>query len=101
KAPKIQLTQVLAIRRADGGASIPLSFAQQRLWFLAQMEGGKEAYHMGYALRLRGPLDRAALGRALDHIVHRHEALRTTFVVNQAGHPEQQVAAAQGSTFQL
>ena len=59
---------------------LPLSFAQQRLWFLAQMEGGSEAYHIPLALRLRGQLDRRALQRALDRIVARHEALRTCFV---------------------
>ena len=61
---------------------LPLSFAQQRLWFLAQMEGGNEAYHMPLTLRLQGTLDRAALQRALDRLVWRHEALRTTFVVD-------------------
>ena len=54
-----------------------MSFAQQRLWFLAQMEGGSEAYHIPLRLRLRGELDAGALRRALDRIVARHEALRT------------------------
>ncbi len=58
----------------------PLSFAQQRLWFLTQLEGASEAYHISRALRLEGDLDRAALRSALDRIVLRHEALRTTFV---------------------
>jgi amino acid adenylation domain-containing protein/FkbM family methyltransferase len=58
---------------------LPLSFAQQRLWFLAQIEGGSEAYHIAAALRLRGRLDRVALRSALDRIVERHEALRTSF----------------------
>ena len=57
----------------------PLSFAQQRLWFLSRMEGFSEAYHMALALRLHGALDVRALRRALDRIVFRHEALRTTF----------------------
>ncbi|HYD80319.1 MAG TPA: condensation domain-containing protein, partial [Paucimonas sp.] len=55
------------------------SFAQQRLWFLAQMKGGSEAYHIPLALQLSGPLDRPALQAALDRLVRRHEALRTTF----------------------
>ncbi|MBT2745530.1 MULTISPECIES: non-ribosomal peptide synthase/polyketide synthase [unclassified Lysobacter] len=59
---------------------LPLSYAQQRLWFLAQVDGGSEAYHIPLALRLRGALDRAALQRALDRIVWRHEVLRTTFL---------------------
>ncbi|SIT65550.1 amino acid adenylation domain-containing protein [Burkholderia sp. b14] len=59
---------------------LPLSFAQQRLWFLAQLEGVSESYHMPLALRVRGPLDRAAWQQALDALFARHEALRSTFV---------------------
>ncbi|HEU5412104.1 MAG TPA: condensation domain-containing protein, partial [Candidatus Angelobacter sp.] len=78
---------------------IPLSFAQQRLWFLAQLEGVSEAYHVPQGLRLRGELDRNALKRALDRIVWRHEALRTTFhSVN--GQPVQRVHAS-GNGFAL
>ncbi len=72
---------------------LPLSFAQQRLWFLAQMEGGNATYHLSIGLRLRGVLDRAALERALDRIVARHEALRTSFAVVD-GEPVQHVATA-------
>jgi amino acid adenylation domain-containing protein/thioester reductase-like protein len=64
---------------ADRDQPLPLSFAQQRLWFLARMEGFSEAYHMALALRLHGALDVHALRDALDRIVSRHEALRTTF----------------------
>ncbi len=78
---------------------IPLSFAQQRLWFLAQMEGVSEVYHVPQGLRLHGELDRDALRRALNRIVWRHEALRTTFhSVN--GQPVQRVHAS-GSGFAL
>ncbi|MGD7085460.1 amino acid adenylation domain-containing protein, partial [Ralstonia pseudosolanacearum] len=74
-------TTVTAIPPADRGAPLALSFAQQRLWFLAQMEGTRvsEAYHIPGAFRLEGTLDPAALAAALDRIVTRHEALRTTF----------------------
>src|SRR5205823_10421525 len=65
---------------------IPLSFAQQRLWFLAQMEGVSVSYHIPVALRLRGELDRGALQRSLDEIWGRHEGLRSVFVV-QEGEP--------------
>ncbi|WP_449301162.1 amino acid adenylation domain-containing protein [Pseudomonas citri] len=68
------------IVRAPRTENLPLSFAQQRLWFLAQMEGASSAYHMPAGLRLRGALDPVALQRALDRIVARHESLRTTFV---------------------
>ncbi|MDO3549540.1 non-ribosomal peptide synthetase, partial [Ralstonia pseudosolanacearum] len=82
-----------AITVADRGEPLPLSFAQQRLWFLAQMEGGSEAYHIPVGLRLKGELDEDALRRALDRIVARHEALRTRFEV-QEGQAVQRVASA-------
>ncbi|MET9480180.1 amino acid adenylation domain-containing protein [Streptomyces sp. NPDC006638] len=56
------------------------SLAQQRLWFLSQLRGASQAYNEAMAYRLRGPLDRAVLGRALDALVSRHEALRTRLV---------------------
>ncbi|WP_207291188.1 non-ribosomal peptide synthetase [Pseudomonas sp. FW300-N2C3] len=60
--------------------ALPLSLAQQRLWFLDQLDhAASVAYHMPAALHLRGSLDRNALQRALDRIVARHESLRTTF----------------------
>ena len=72
---------------------LPLSFAQQRLWFLEQLGNLGSTYHIRAPLRLRGALDRAALGRALDGIVARHEALRTTFT-QVDGVPEQRIAPA-------
>ena len=82
-----------AITVADRGEALPLSFAQQRLWFLAQMEGGSEAYHIPVGLRLKGELDEDALRRSLDRIVARHEALRTRFVTEE-GQAVQRVASA-------
>nr|WP_281431407.1 non-ribosomal peptide synthetase [Burkholderia pseudomallei] len=67
---------------------IALSLAQQRLWFLTQLEGVSEAYHMSGAVRLDGPLNREVLQRALNRIVMRHEALRTCFV-REEGEPIQ------------
>ncbi len=69
---------------------LPLSFAQQRLWFLAQFEGASAAYHMPGGIRLKGHLNREALIRALDCIVARHEGLRTSFTVID-GQPVQQI----------
>jgi amino acid adenylation domain-containing protein len=57
----------------------PASFAQERLWFLQQLEGATDAYNMPIGARLRRPIDADALERALQEIVHRHAALRTTF----------------------
>jgi amino acid adenylation domain-containing protein len=77
-------------RRATPGRA-PLSFAQQRLWFLEQLEPGTSAYNVLYPARLTGPLDVAALKAALDGLVRRHEILRTTFS-DEDGAPVQVVA---------
>ncbi|HEU4561203.1 MAG TPA: amino acid adenylation domain-containing protein, partial [Longimicrobium sp.] len=69
------------IPRADRTRPLPLSFAQERLWFIDQLEPGSAAYNVPLALDLPGPLDTAALERALGEIVHRHEPLRTVFAV--------------------
>ncbi len=58
--------------------AFPMSFAQQRLWLIDQLGTEASAYNIPSALHLRGPLDAAALERALAHVVARHEALRTT-----------------------
>ncbi|HEU4456625.1 MAG TPA: amino acid adenylation domain-containing protein, partial [Longimicrobium sp.] len=64
---------------APRGRALPLSFAQQRLWFIDRLEPGSAAYNLPAALRLRGALDVSALRRALSEVVGRHEVLRTTF----------------------
>lgn len=68
----------------------PLSFAQQRLWFLEQLEPGQPVYHVHCALRFSGPLHRSHLQAALDEIVRRHESLRTVFTTRD-GVPIQRV----------
>src|SRR6185436_11039185 len=70
-----------AIPIAERRPHMPLSVGQQRLWFLSRIDGASAAYHLSGAQRLRGMLDIAALTRALQQIVARHEALRTRFVV--------------------
>ncbi|WP_430382056.1 non-ribosomal peptide synthetase [Streptomyces sp. P10-4] len=93
------LTLELARRRAAANRPVrrprpgpeprfPLSYAQERLWFLDQADPGTTAYVMPGGMRLRGPLDPEALGRALTEIVRRHEALRTTFPA-EGGKPQQ------------
>jgi amino acid adenylation domain-containing protein len=71
---------------------LPLSFAQRRLWFIDQMEPGRAAYNLAGALRIRGPLDAAALERSLTEVVRRHEALRTRFATVD-GEPVQVIDA--------
>jgi amino acid adenylation domain-containing protein len=82
-----------AIQPVDRAQPLPLSFAQQRLWFLDRLEPGSTLYSMPRALRLRGTLDAAALERALAEIVRRHEVLRTTYE-ERDGAPVQVVHAA-------
>ncbi|MER8105488.1 amino acid adenylation domain-containing protein, partial [Kitasatospora sp. NPDC094016] len=104
QAPTVAgLTDRLADRAADAPAParpalrpgprpdrVPLSFAQRRLWFLAQADGPASTYNVTLALRLRGPLDPAVLADALGDTVRRHEALRTVFG-EQDGVPYQHV----------
>ena len=74
---------------------VPLSFAQERLWFLNQLEPENCAYNMARALRLDGTLDVGALRSALDAIVERHEVLRTTYIVDEGRDPIQQIGPPQ------
>ncbi len=67
------------IPRRAAGTPAPLSFAQQRLWFIHQLDPASPAYHLPVALRLAGSLDVPALEQALNALVERHETLRTTF----------------------
>ncbi|KRE34710.1 hypothetical protein ASG82_00380 [Mycobacterium sp. Soil538] len=71
-------------------AVLPLSFAQNRLWFLDRFQAGAATYNMPTALRIDGPLDAEALGAALDDVIARHESLRTIFP-DTDGVPFQQV----------
>lgn len=79
-----------SISRADRTRPLPLSFAQQRLWFLDQLVPGNPFYAEHVAVRLRLPLNVNALQRALNEIVRRHESLRTTFDVVD-GQPVQRI----------
>ncbi|WP_458366437.1 amino acid adenylation domain-containing protein [Burkholderia pseudomallei] len=89
-----------AIPKVARGEPAPMSFAQQRLWFLARMGGLGDAYHMPIAVRLRGALDVDALQRALSRIVSRHDALRTTFAL-EGEQPVQRVHADDGAGLRL
>ncbi|SEN18920.1 non-ribosomal peptide synthase domain TIGR01720/amino acid adenylation domain-containing protein [Stigmatella aurantiaca] len=73
-----RLSEVPLVAHPRSGPA-PLSFAQQRLWFLDRLSPGSATYNIQVAVRMEGPLDAEALERALDGVVRRHEALRTTF----------------------
>jgi len=83
----VQSPPIVTVER---GGKLPLSFAQQRLWFLDQLEPGNSFYNVGRALRLRGPLDIKALTAAINHIILRHESLRTAFEADE-GTPYQRI----------
>ncbi|QAT87101.1 long-chain-fatty-acid--CoA ligase [Corallococcus coralloides] len=73
--------------------ALPLSFMQQRVWFLAQLEGTSATYNVYFFVRLQGALDAGALERALQAVVARHESLRTTFAAVD-GQPVQRITPA-------
>jgi len=73
--------------------AFPLSFAQQRLWFIEQVEPGNAAYHIATAIRLEGALQVALLEQSFAHLLRRHESLRTTFHLQQ-GQPVQVIHPA-------
>ncbi|HSF43045.1 MAG TPA: amino acid adenylation domain-containing protein [Thermoanaerobaculia bacterium] len=79
------------IPRREGTGPAPLSFGQQRLWFLHQLDPGSAAYNIAEAVRLAGPLSGAVLERALAEVVRRHEVLRATFPA-VSGEPIQAIA---------
>ncbi|HIF6659724.1 TPA: amino acid adenylation domain-containing protein, partial [Serratia marcescens] len=91
-APAQEPLPILPVAR-DG--ELPLSFAQQRLWFLTQLKGMSETYHIPLALRLHGRLDRQALQHSLDALYARHESLRSRFITRE-DRPQVQILPANG-----
>src|SRR5215813_4198786 len=92
KAEESEKQQTIPRRSSEG--PVRLSFAQQRLWFLDQLEPGSTAYNMPTGLRLPGKLNVEALERSISEVVRRHDVLRTTFVTSN-GEPVQVIAPAQ------
>src|SRR5215213_10355843 len=77
-----------SIPRRAGTGPEPLTFAQQRLWFLHQLDPDSPFYNISRKFTLKGPADLHALERSLDAVVKRHEALRTDFQIAD-GEPSQ------------
>jgi amino acid adenylation domain-containing protein len=75
----------LIIPRVDRSAPLPLSFAQEQLWFLCRLRADSALYNMPVVLRIRGEIDVEALHKSLAHLVARHEVLRTRYVVSGDG----------------
>ena len=78
------------LTRADRSGDLPLSFSQERIWFLDKLHPGNIAYHSQSILRFHGRLDVSALERSLNLLVERHEILRTNFP-ERLGRPSQQI----------
>ena len=108
KELSVRKTEILAFLRGDDAktiplsppllpvkreSAIPLSFAQERLWFFAQLEPESHAYVEQVPIRLTGSLDIGALRRSLNEVVRRHEVLRTTFA-SREGSPVQIISPA-------
>ncbi len=85
---ELQAPPIIRLAKRD---HFPLSFAQQRLWFLDQLEPGNPIYNIPQMFRMRGTLDGTSLQRALNKVVERHESLRTSFALSN-GEPVQVIA---------
>jgi len=90
-APRLGAVGAAPIQPAPRDGDLPLSFGQQRLWFLHQLDPAGSGYNMPLAVRFEGPLAPARLEQAVTGIVCRHETLRTTFPLS-GGHPVQAIA---------
>ena len=82
------------IPRRPDGAAVPLSFAQERMWFLEQFAPGTAAYSLSFGLRLRGPLDLGALAAAVQDLAGRHDCLRMSFPADPDGRPAVELAGS-------
>ncbi len=102
-APRISADQgrlepLVALEEGRGPTVIPLSYSQNRLWFLHQLQGPSPIYNMPVDFRLRGRLNAEALGAALADVVGRHESLRTLFAAPE-GIPRQLVVPVERADF--
>ena len=91
-------SESLPLKPTDRSGSLPLSFAQERLWFVNQLEPANSLYNITFALRIAGDLEPHPLRQAFTEVVRRHEVLRTRFT-SQDGEPAQIVCAAEAPEF--
>ena len=89
-----QTAPAARITPRPSGAEVPLSYAQERVWFMDQLAPGEAAYHIAVPLRVRGPLDVDALRAALTALADRHESQRTRFPADADGRPTVVIADA-------
>ncbi|MBN1481963.1 amino acid adenylation domain-containing protein [candidate division KSB1 bacterium] len=89
--PRLNAMMAPPIEPVAREANLPLSFAQQRLWFLDQLEPGSPMYNLPAAVRLVGQFDLDAFRKSLEAVAYRHESLRTTFIT-QDGKPQQVIS---------
>nr|UTI67674.1 AptD1 [Actinoallomurus sp. ID145808] len=89
---------LVAVERPE---RVPLSYAQQRLWFIHKFEGPSATYNIPFAARLSGEVDRAVLQAAVTDVIARHESLRTLFLEDSSGIGYQQVLSPEQVVFEL
>ncbi|WP_456441214.1 condensation domain-containing protein, partial [Caldithrix abyssi] len=87
----IELNDLVILPQPRNANRFPLSFSQQRLWFLDRLEPGSPLYNIPSILRIKGDLNIKALEKSLNEVIKRHEVLRTTFA-EENGHPLQVIA---------
>ncbi len=100
RAPRDRRRELEALlrKKAEQARQFPLSFAQQRLWMLEQLDPANPVYNIPLAMRLRGELDLDALRRTLREVIARHESLRTKIVL-QGDQPVQVIEPARSEPF--
>ncbi|WP_315790941.1 amino acid adenylation domain-containing protein [Fischerella sp. JS2] len=101
KQKGLSSVKISRISQRKDSDSLPLSFAQQRLWFIQQLDPDNSAYNVFSALRIQGQLNVAVLEQTFTEIVRRHETLRTTFTTNASGEPIQVITPPQPLTLPI
>jgi amino acid adenylation domain-containing protein len=89
-----------AVRRLPRGCALPVSSAQQRLWFLDRMDPGRPEYNLGLGVRFRGPLDERSMRRAVDALVARHESLHMR-LIEAGGSPVTHILSEVDAPFEV